>query len=135
VTARASKLALPRFLLVGGLGALTNLAIFFVTVDFQGWNPTVGAVCAFVAAAAQNYLLNHRWTFAHQVGDTGVSLRGYARFMSVAVAALGINIVVLWTILFLFDPPWKVIAQAVGISAGTAVNFVGSKYWVFTSHD
>ena len=132
---RKRKLALPRFLVVGGLGTVTNLLIFFVLVDLRAWHPTVGAILAFVVAAVQNYLLNHRWTFAHQVRGAGVSLKGFVRFMVVALVALGVNLIVLWVVLKIFDPAWKVFAQAAGILAGTAVNFIGSKLWVFTSND
>jgi putative flippase GtrA len=132
---RQDTLALPKFLIVGMLGTLTNLAVFFVIVDLRKWNPTIGAIVAFAVAVAQNYVLNHFWTFAHQVRGASVSVRGYVRFVVVALVALGINLVVLWIVLAIFDPPWKVIAQAAGILSGTAINYVGSKFWVFVSHE
>lgn len=132
---RSRKLMLPKFLVVGALGAVTNLAIFFIVVDLRDWHPTLGAVLAFVAAVAQNYVLNHSWTFAHRVGDTPVSFQGYFRFMLVALTALAVNLAVLWTILYLFDPHWKVIAQAAGIAAGTTINYLGSKLWVFAANE
>lgn len=132
---RTGKLMLPKFLVVGALGTVTNLLIFFVLVDLRKWNPTIGAILAFVVAVAQNYVLNHSWTFAHTVGGASVSFRGYFRFMLVALTALGVNLVVLWTILYFFDPPLKVIAQAAGIAAGTAINYLGSKLWVFAANE
>jgi putative flippase GtrA len=132
---RAHKLMLPKFLVVGALGALTNLLIFFVVVDLRDWNPTVGATLAFVVAVGQNYLLHHSWTFAHRVAGTPVSFRGYLRFMLVALTALGVNLAVLWTILYLFNPPLKVIAQAGGIAAGTTINYIGSRLWVFAANE
>jgi dolichol-phosphate mannosyltransferase len=128
-------LVLPKFLVVGGLGTLTNLIIFFVTVDLRSWDPTLGAVLGFVAAVTQNYLLNHGWTFVRQVRGAPRSLAGYARFVMVALLALGMNLAVLWAVLTLFDPRWKVIAQAVGIASGTAVNFLGSRFWVFAPRE
>lgn len=129
------RLALVRFLIVGGLGTITNLAIFFILVDLQHWNPTVGAVIAFVASAAQNYILNHYWTFARQVAGAAASVQGYARYLTVALVALGVNLAVLWAVIALFDPPWKVIAQAAGILGGTAINYLGSKHWVFKTRE
>jgi len=128
------RMVLPRFLIVGSLGTVTNLAIFFTAVDIAGWNPTAGSIVAFVVAVGQNYVLNHYWTFSHVVKRASVSLRGYARFMTVACVALCVNLALLWAVILGFDPPWKVIAQAVGIAGGTAVNFVGSKHWVFKAH-
>lgn len=129
------RLVLPRFLVVGLLGTITNLLIFFVLVDLRKWDPTVGSVLAFIIAVCQNYLLNHIWTFAHQVRGTTVSFKGYFRFMLVALAALGVNLVILWAVLILFDPPWKVIAQAAGIAVGTVINYSGSKLWVFKTNE
>jgi putative flippase GtrA len=128
------RLVFPRFLVVGSLGTVTNLAIFFVTVDVAGWNPTAGATLAFIVAVGQNYVLNHYWTFSHVMKQMAVSFRGYARFMAVACVALCVNLALLWAVILGFDPPWKVIAQAVGILGGTVVNFLGSKYWVFKAH-
>ena len=132
--AQQGRLTLPKFLVVGGLGTATNLAIFFVTVDLRGWNPTIGAVLAFVVAAGQNYLLNHYWTFSHQV-PRSASVGGFVRFLLVALVALSVNLGLLWAVLIAFDPPWKVIAQAVGILGGTAINYLGSKHWVFRAND
>lgn len=126
---------LPKFLIVGLLGTVTNLAVFFVVVDLRKWDPTLGAILAFAVSVAQNYFLNHTWTFAHQVRGAAVSLGGYLRFLLVALTALGINLVVLWSILAMFDLPWKVLAQAAGILAGTVINYIGSKFWVFVSHE
>jgi len=117
------------------LGTVTNLVLFFLLVDLRGWNPTVGAVLGFVVSAAQNYILNHFWTFAHQVKGARMSLSGYARFMSVALTALGVNLALLWAVLLIFDPPYKVIGQAVGIMGGAAINYFGSKHWVFTANE
>ena len=132
---RQHALALPKFLTVGFLGTITNLTVFFLVVDVRKWNPTFGAILAFVVAVAQNYVLNHTWTFAHQVRGAPVSLGGYLRFFVVALGALAINLVVLWVVITLFDPHWKVIAQAAGILAGTAINYMGARFWVFVSHE
>jgi putative flippase GtrA len=135
IRGKANAPDLPKFLVVGLLGTVTNLAVFFVIVDLRKWNPTFGAIVAFAVSVAQNYVLNHTWTFAHRVRGAPVSLRGYMRFLLVALTALGLNLIVLWSVLAVFDPPWKVVAQAAGIMAGTAVNYVGSKFWVFASDE
>lgn len=125
------RVTLLRFLVVGGVGTLTNLLVFFVLVDLRKWHPTLGAILGFAVASAQNYFLNHYWTFARQVRGAPASAGGYLRFMTVSLAALGVNLLLLWTILWTFDPPWKSIAQAVGIAAATVVNYTGSRFWAF----
>jgi len=46
-------------------------------------------------------------------------------------AGLALNLFVMKTVLVFRNPPYKVIAQAAGILAGMAVNFVFSKVFVF----
>ena len=130
-----SRFTFPKFLVVGAIGTVTNLAVFFVVVDLARWNPSAGAILAFIIAVGQNYVLNHTWTFAARVGGASPSLRGYQRYLLVNSVGLAVNLVVLWLVLRAFDPQWKVLAQASGILAGTAVNYLGSTLWVFLRHE
>ena len=129
------KFDLPKFLIVGAMGTATNLVFFFLVVDILSWDPTSGALGAFIIAVSQNYLLNNFWTFSRQMQHSPLSLQGYIRFMFVALGGFGINLIVLWMIILFFNPQLKVVAQAVGILGGTVFNYIGSKYWVFILRD
>ena len=129
----SSSFDLLKFLAVGSLGTITNLIFFFFFVDIMEGDINTGAAGAFIFAAGQNYLLNHWWTFTSQMSDSPISLRGYIRFMFIALGGFGINLIILWLVILFFNPQWKVIAQALGIIGGTVFNYLGSKYWVFIS--
>jgi len=117
--------------MVGGLGTVTNLIIFFLLVDVLLFNHLVIAVVSFLISMTQNYLLNHLWTFTEFTLDSKPTIQGLLKFTTVSAGGLVVNLLLLMLVLAFFDPPVKVIAQAVGILGGTAVNYFGSRYWVF----
>lgn len=120
-----------KFLVVGGTGTVLNLALFYLLADRLAVNPTVASIISFVVAVSSNYVLNHLWTFRSQIDSEALSVKRYLRFVSVSLAGLGVNLVVLNVVLWLFVPPYKVIAQAAGIACGLVLNFAGSNYFAF----
>lgn len=120
-----------KFLLVGGLGTITNLIIFFLLVDILNFRHIPVTIGAFIVTVIQNYLLNHYWTFSDVTKKKPANINGLIKFLFLAIIGLTINIVVLTAIISVFNPQFKVVAQAFGIAAGTMFNFIGSKYWIF----
>ncbi|HPO48961.1 MAG TPA: GtrA family protein [Spirochaetota bacterium] len=121
-----------KFGIVGGLGTITNLIIFFIFVDVLNFIPELIASIAFFIAATQNYLINHFWTFKEHTKDDNVSFSGWLKFILTSLLGLAINIFVMkYIIINFFDPPYKVIAQFFGIISGMSINFIGSKFFVF----
>ena len=125
---------LVRFGLVGGLGTATNLVLFFGLVDLGGLDPILGIVVCFAVAVSQNYALNELWTFAIRGAGALSGLR-YLKFVAASLVGLGVNTVVYVALEAAFSFPLKVIPQAVGIAAGTLVNFLASRYLVFQRSD
>jgi putative flippase GtrA len=125
---------LVRFALVGGLGTVTNLALFYAFVDLGGLDALVGIVVCFAIAVTQNYALNELWTFATR-GRGALSLLRYVQFVAASLVGLGVNTLVYVVLTGVVVFPLKVIPQAVGIAAGTAVNFLASRYLVFRRDD
>ena len=126
---------IPKFLTVGLLGTLTNLVLFYILADICGFAALPISTFTFFISSLQNYFLNHTWTFSDRTLNKSTGLMNYVKYLCVGVAGLSINLFFLWWILFLFSPPLKVMAQAVGIAGGLIINFVGSKYWVFRKND
>jgi putative flippase GtrA len=126
---------IPKFLTVGLLGTLTNLILFYIFVDRWDFSALPVSTIIFLISSIQNYYLNHIWTFSDRTVNQPVGLSSYVKYLFIALAGLGINLFLLWVILFLFTPPLKVMAQAFGISGGTIINFMGSKYWIFRKNE
>lgn len=121
---------LIRFGIVGGLGSVTNLALFFVLVDRGGMAALLGAFVCFAVAVSQNYVLNEWWTFATR-GDGRLAWLRYWKFILASLVGLAVNAAVLSALIVAYTFPLLVIPQAVGISAGMAINFVASRSLVF----
>ena len=126
---------IPKFLTVGLLGTLTNLILFYIFVDRWDFSALPVSTIIFLISSIQNYYLNHIWTFSDRTVNQPVGLSSYVKYLFIALAGLGINLFLLWGILFLFTPPLKVMAQAFGIAGGTIINFMGSKYWIFRKNE
>jgi len=127
----------PQSAVTGGLGTVTNLALFFLCADIAGLPAQPVSVGCFVAAGTQNYLLHHKWSFAEVTAGEKPSLKKWLLFLCSSLFGLAINLAVMSGMLRTFILPYKVIAQACGILAGMVVNFAASKLFVFRSknHD
>lgn len=122
-----------KFAVVGALGTITNLSIFYIFVDKAKFNPTLISSIAFLVAVTQNYLLNHFWTFKNIVKEEKPSFKSYFKFVVTSLTGLAVNLSILNVLLYFFVFKYKVFAQAAGIFAGFLINYIGSKFFVFKS--
>ena len=120
-----------KFGITGGLGTITNLLIFFFCADIFNLPPVPVAIGCFIIAGAQNYLLNHLWSFARNMRGKPPSILRWLSFLGASLAGLAVNLAGMTAVLRYFNPPYQFIAQACGIAAGMIVNFIFSKFFVF----
>jgi dolichol-phosphate mannosyltransferase len=117
--------------ITGGLGTITNLALFFLCADIFNLPPVPVSIGCFIASGTQCYLLHHKWTFAQNMRGIKVSFKRWFMSLSAGLVGLTVNITVLSVILKYFNPPYKIIAQIAGIAAGVLFNFTISHLLVF----
>jgi putative flippase GtrA len=122
-----------KFALAGGLGTITNLALFFLLVDILKLLPVPVSIVCFFVSGIQNYIIHHKWSFAEETRETPLSIKKLFVFLCSALLGLCANIFVMNAMLQNIVLPYKVVAQACGILAGMAINFVMSKFVVFRS--
>ncbi|MEB0013425.1 GtrA family protein [Glaciimonas sp. Gout2] len=115
-----------KFAVIGGLGTLTNLLLFFLLVDCLRGPALPIAVLCYILASTQNYILNHYWTFKR---DVGPSIRLWQMYLVGSLGGLVVNILILRITLSWF--PMIVYSQLLGIGAGLIVNFFMVKVFVF----
>jgi dolichol-phosphate mannosyltransferase len=120
-----------RFCITGGLGTVTNLVIFFIFADTFGMPEIPVSIGCFLISDTQNYIMNHKWSFARNTRQTALSVKKWLAFLGSSLAGLAVNILVMTAVLSYFTPPFKFIAQAYGILAGMVINFITSKFIVF----
>ncbi len=123
-------LQLFHFAVVGGSGYVVNLIVFTLLNGGAGINHLLAAVGAFVVAVTNNFLLNRHWTFRHQGSKESHAGFQAARFFTVSVAGLGVNLVVLAALVDAWDFP-ETPAQAIAVAVAMPVNFIGNKLWTF----
>jgi len=122
-----SWIQLFKFGVVGGTGYLINLAVFAVLAEALGLHHILSAVGAFCVAVTNNFLWNRRWTFRATEGHPGFQA---ARFLTVSVLALGVNLILLYLLVDVGGAP-ELPAQALSVAAAMPFNFIGNKLWTF----
>ena len=123
-------LALFHFAVGGGTGYVVNLIVFTLLTHGVEINHLLAAVGAFVVAVSNNFLLNRHWTFKHQGSTESHAGFQAARFLTVSVVGLGVNLAVLAALVDgagMSELP----AQAIAVVVATPVNFIGNKLWTF----
>jgi putative flippase GtrA len=118
---------LVKFSIVGGTGYVINLAVFAALVEGADVHYRTAAALAFCVAVTNNFLWNRYWTFRATEGHMGFQA---ARFFTVSVLALGLNLIVLQLLVSVAEVD-KVVAQAIAILTATPLNFIGNKLWSF----
>lgn len=117
---------LVRFALVGASGYLINLFVFWLATEFAELHHVLAAVVAFAVAVTNNFLWNRHWTFRAADGHAGFQA---ARFLTVSVISLGVNLAILQLLVALGVV--ELAAQAIAVAIATPVNFIGNKLWTF----
>lgn len=123
----ASWWQLFKFGLVGGVGYLINLVVFAILAGPLGVHHVIAAVGAFCVAVTNNFVLNRYWTFGPGEGPAHFQA---ARFFTVSLASLGLNIAVL-ELLVSNHVMGDLAAQAVAVAVAMPFNFLGNKLWTF----
>ncbi len=123
----ANWLQLFKFGLVGVSGYAVNLLVFALLAEAFGVHHIPAAIGAFCVAVTNNFWWNRHWTFRAGAGHAGFQA---ARFLTVSLLALGVNLIVL-ELLISSAGMAEVPAQAIAVAVSMPVNFVGNKLWTF----
>jgi putative flippase GtrA len=119
---------LVQFGVVGVIGYFVNLAVFATLTGPLDLHHIPAAIAAFAVAVTNNFLWNRHWTFDHAKGEHA----GFqaARFFTVSVLALGINLAALQVLIEVMEFP-ELAAQAIAVAFAMPFNFIGNKLWTF----
>jgi dolichol-phosphate mannosyltransferase len=120
-------LQLFKFGVVGASGYVVNLLVFAGLTQGLEVHHVPGAVGAFCVAVSSNFFWNRHWTFEAREGHAGFQA---ARFFTVSIAGLGVNLVVLAVLVDVAGVP-ELPAQALAVAVAMPVNFIGNKLWTF----
>ncbi len=115
-----------KFCIVGGMGYIVNLAVFYVLEHWGGLHYLVASTISYFGAWVLNFVLNRQWTF--QKHKDAIAPQAAKYFIA---SALGwcVNEIVL--VAFVHGGVGHVLAQAIGIAASTPVTFLITRGWAF----
>lgn len=119
---------LVQFLVVGLSGLAVNLAV--LTLLLRAHMTERGAVAVAIAVSmVWNFVLNRRFSFSYARDQSIVrQFLGFVAACSVGAVVNYFTTLGIWGVL-----PYKQLAAAVGVAAGTMFNFVSSRFLVFRS--
>jgi putative flippase GtrA len=123
---RDNWVQLMQFGLVGASGYVVNLIVFAALTHFFDLHHIAAAIGAFVVAVTNNFWWNRHWTFDARHGHAGFQA---ARFFTVSVLALGVNLVALE--LLVRGGMAELPSQALAVAIAMPFNFIGNKIWTF----
>lgn len=115
-----------RFLSVGVLNTLTDVAVFFVLVAITT-NVVASNIVNYTCGAGVSFLLNRGWTF----GDVDRAGRGSGtvlRFVVLNLCTLALSTAF---VAGLSQIAPLIVAKGVSVLAAAAFSFVGMRFWVF----
>jgi putative flippase GtrA len=116
---------LLKFGLVGGSGAIVNIAILYLLAHVVALPLLVSSALAVECAVISNFLLNNRWTF----GARDQPVRRFFKFNAMSLGALSVNVLIVW--LLTRSGVYFLAADLAGIAIAMAANYAGSVAWVW----
>ncbi|OGS56031.1 MAG: hypothetical protein A3K60_02690 [Euryarchaeota archaeon RBG_19FT_COMBO_56_21] len=129
-----------KFALIGGIGTLINLAIFWIVAEVLDQTPFWAIAIAFVVADTNNYIWNRLWTFKSK----GQIKFQYPQFLIISVIGLALNELLFHVIVYNLFPALEIVpdkgslllvsVQALCILIISVFNFLANSAWTFR-HD
>ena len=115
-----------RYAIVGVLGTTIHFGVLAALVEFGGAEPVFASAAGFIVTLIVSYVLNDRWTFALPTRHRNA----FARYTAVSVLSLGLNSLIMYLAVHVFDL-WYIVGQALVVAVVPAVNFVLNRSWSF----
>jgi putative flippase GtrA len=130
----AAMLKLVYFIFIGGIGFLVDASILTLLSQYYGPNIYLARLVSFSLATMATWVLNRKIVFRQEVGPDRRKSLEYIRYLLVQVTGGGVNLLI-FTLLIRVIPNLKIqpiIPLAVGAIFGLAINFTGTRYWVYS---
>jgi len=124
------------FIVVGGLGFVTDALVLTLLVSVFDVNVYLARVLSFLPATLVTWLLNRSWAFRANAAPLDARQREYMKYFVVQTGGVLVNFAI-FSLLVALLPALKqypVIPLAVGSAFGLIVNYTGSRLWVFVAH-
>lgn len=119
------KKELKRFLVAGLSAVGTDLATYYILLNFFNIDVDIAKAISFLLGTVVAFIINKYWTFEKHEKSYGEIVR----FVFLYSVTLGANVLTNKIILDISNVVIIAFLIATGIS--TVLNFIGQKWWVF----
>jgi putative flippase GtrA len=128
VITRELLLKFLRFGIVGASGVIVDFGFTYLCKEILKIQKYIANAIGFTIAASSNYILNRVWTFHSQNPEIAIE---YGKFLFISLIGLGINTLILWTLVSKFNKNFYV-SKLFAIAIVTVWNFCINL--IFTFH-
>lgn len=127
---RITSVQFVKFCTVGALNTLIHYGVFYGLIHLVKWSYLIDSLIGYCAGLANSYAINRKWTFRELQGSD--INKEFLRFATVNILALLVNLVSL-KYLVQVHRLQPVVGQFICIPLSTIANFMGNKYWTFST--
>jgi putative flippase GtrA len=124
---------LMQFALVGLVGTILNLTVYFVMAEIFYFGLNISAIGAFSIAVSNNYTLNHKWTFCAESKNNSMNFKQFTYYLFGNLIGLLVNLLVLNVLVSINGIRFHLMWQILGIACGMLFNFTFTKKFVFAN--
>ncbi len=119
-----------RYVISGGLGAITQIGTLFLYVEVVGSQEyyLLGVVLGFCSALAVTFPLQKHWTFSSQ--REGAIAGELMRYTTIALVSLVLNTSLMYFLVTGYQV-WYLIAQVIVVSVVAMISFLLNRSWTF----
>ena len=120
-----------RYCIVGSLGTFIDIFVFYVAYEILHFALLFSAFLSFMLAVINNFLLNKNWTFQNRSKN---SRKQFVKFFIVSCVGLCFTLSFMYLFVEIFEI-WSPLAKAITSLIVLSWNFLGNKYWTFSSRE
>lgn len=120
---------LIRFVLVGGVCFMTNLAVLYGGTSLLGWHYLVSMAVSIVIANTLGWLLNRSWTFLSCAQSRWDE---YVRYMSVSLSSTAISLLMMFLCVSVLEIHYLLASAGIALLM-LLFNFVAHRDWSFST--
>ena len=123
-----------KFMLVGVINTLVGTAVMFFCFNVLAWSYWISSALNYIVGSIVSYLLNKRYTFQQKGHDWNTILKFIVNITICYVLAYGFaKPLVTWMLSGFSTNVQGNIALLVGMVLFVAFNYIGQRFWAFSS--
>ena len=117
-----------RYWIAGAAALVTHIATLYLLVEFHDVFKPLASSIGFCAAVPVNYILQYKFVFDSERPH----LDAFARYLMVTLTAFGLNLLIFWTLIAVFDRHY-LLMQGMTTMIVVITNFMVNRGYTFAN--